>query len=75
VKIMTKGSPGWTYSVVTLFSAGVEPSPLLLRPLLAYCTSPRMMMDNDECGATGGMFGRGNRSTLRKPGPVPLCPS
>jgi hypothetical protein len=22
----------------------------------------------------GGMFGRGNRSTRRKPAPVPLCP-
>jgi hypothetical protein len=30
--------------------------------------------DDDECGATGGMLGRGNRSTRRKPAPVPLCP-
>jgi hypothetical protein len=27
--------------------------------------------DNDEIG---GMIGRGNRSTRRKPAPVPLCP-
>jgi hypothetical protein len=26
-------------------------------------------------GEIGGMIGRGNRSTLRKPAPVPLCPS
>jgi hypothetical protein len=33
------------------------------------------MLDDDECGAIGGMrLGRGNRSTRRKPAPVPLCP-
>jgi hypothetical protein len=32
------------------------------------------MMDY-ECGTVGGMrIGRGNRSTRRKPAPVPLCP-
>jgi hypothetical protein len=31
--------------------------------------------DNDECGAVGGMrIGRGNRSTRKKPAPVPLYP-
>jgi hypothetical protein len=30
--------------------------------------------DNDECGAVGGMLGRGNRSTRRKTSPVSLCP-
>jgi hypothetical protein len=25
-------------------------------------------------GETGGMIGKGNRSTRRKPAPVPLCP-
>jgi hypothetical protein len=29
--------------------------------------------DYDD-GEFGGMFGRGNRSTRRKPAPVPLCP-
>jgi hypothetical protein len=29
---------------------------------------------DDECGAVGGMrIGRGNRSTRRRPTPVPLC--
>jgi hypothetical protein len=33
------------------------------------------MMDYDECEAFGGMIiGRGNRSTLRKPAPMPLLP-
>jgi hypothetical protein len=31
-------------------------------------------MDDDECGAVGGMIGKGNRSTRRKPAPVPLYP-
>jgi hypothetical protein len=31
-------------------------------------------MDDDECGAVGGMIVKGNRSTRRKPAPVPLCP-
>jgi hypothetical protein len=32
-------------------------------------------MIDDECGAVGGMrIGRENRSTRRKPAPVPLCP-
>jgi hypothetical protein len=33
------------------------------------------MIDDDECGAVGGMrIGRGNRSTRRKPTPVTLYP-
>jgi hypothetical protein len=34
---------------------------------------PRMV-DDDECGAVGGMIGRGNRITRRKPAPLSLCP-
>jgi hypothetical protein len=31
--------------------------------------------DDDECGAVSRMrIGSGNRSTRRKPAPVPLCP-
>jgi hypothetical protein len=29
-------------------------------------------MADDECGAVSGIIGRGNRSTRRKPAPVPL---
>jgi hypothetical protein len=33
------------------------------------------MIDDDHCGAIGGMkIGRGNRSTRRKPAPAPLWP-
>jgi hypothetical protein len=32
------------------------------------------MMDGDERGAIGGVIGKGNRSTRRKPSPVPPCP-
>jgi hypothetical protein len=33
------------------------------------------MIDEGDCGAIGGMkIGRGNRSTRRKPAPVPFCP-
>jgi hypothetical protein len=30
--------------------------------------------DDDECGAVGGMSGRGKRNARRKPAPVPHCP-
>jgi hypothetical protein len=33
------------------------------------------MRGGDDCGAFGGMSGRGNRSTERKPAPVPVCPT
>jgi hypothetical protein len=33
------------------------------------------MIDDDECGGVGGMrIYRGNRSTRRKPAPLPFCP-
>jgi hypothetical protein len=43
-------------------------------PATIWPTEPAPEMDDDECGAIGGMAGRGHRSTRRKPGPVPLCP-
>jgi hypothetical protein len=47
---------------------------LVLRPLFGLLYGPQMI-DDDDCGAIGGMrIGRENRSTLRKPVPVPLCP-
>jgi hypothetical protein len=46
---------------------------LVRRPLFGLLYRPRMM-DVDECGAVGGLVGRGNRSTRSKPVPVPLCP-
>jgi hypothetical protein len=43
---------------------------LVARPLLIASG------DCDDAGEVGGMngFGRGNRSTRRKPAPTPLCP-
>jgi hypothetical protein len=32
------------------------------------------MMEDDECGAVGGIFGKRNRSTWRNPNPVPFYP-
>jgi hypothetical protein len=51
----------------------MEPISILLRPLTGLVYQPRMMIDGDECGAVGGVLGKGNRSTRRKPAPVPLC--
>jgi hypothetical protein len=40
--------------------------------VLVYKTQ---MIDEDDCGAIGGMkIGRGNRSTRGKPAPAPFCP-
>jgi hypothetical protein len=57
-----------------LISGGVvRLSPLGTSTLLTYCTRAGQV-DNDECGAVGGMrIGRRNQSTRRKPVPVPLC--
>jgi hypothetical protein len=47
---------------------------LVRRPLFCLLHQPRMT-NNGDCGAIGGMrTGRGNRSTRRKSGPVPICP-
>jgi hypothetical protein len=40
-------------------------SPLGMLGITALLYQPRMMMD--ECGAVGGISGKGNRSTRRKP--------
>jgi hypothetical protein len=46
---------------------------LVRRPLIGLSYEPRVR--DDECGPVAGMkIGRGNRSTLRKPVAVPLCP-
>jgi hypothetical protein len=47
-----------------------------LGPLGAAATNrPVVPASGDyDDGEIGGMIGRGNRSTRRKPAPVPLCP-
>jgi hypothetical protein len=58
--------------LVTL--GGVRLIPLGTSANVGLLYQPRMIED-DDYGAVGGMrVGRGNRSTRRKPAPVPLCP-
>jgi hypothetical protein len=62
------------YETFFLFSHGVSWVHLVLRPLFGLLYQPQMT-DDDDCGAIGGMrTGRVNRSTRRKPAPVPLRP-
>jgi hypothetical protein len=52
---------------------GVRLSPLGTSATVGLLYQPRII--NDDYRAVGGMkIGRGNRSTRRKPAPVPLCP-
>jgi hypothetical protein len=47
---------------------------VVLRPMFGLLYQSQMI-DVDDCGIIGGLrIGRGNRSTRRKPTPVPLCP-
>jgi hypothetical protein len=53
---------------------GVRLSPLGTSATVVLLYQPRMI-DDDDYGVVGGMrIGKGNRSTRRKPAPVPLCP-
>jgi hypothetical protein len=52
---------------------GVRLNPLGTSATVGLLYQPRMI--DDDYGAVDGMrIGRGNRSTRRKPAPVPLCP-
>jgi hypothetical protein len=54
--------------------SGVRLSPLGTAATAGLFCEPQMIDDGDF-GSVGGMkIGRGNRSTRRKPAPVPLCP-
>jgi hypothetical protein len=60
--------------LILFFSWGETGVPLALRPLFGLLYQPQMI-DDDDYGAVGRIrIGRGNRSTRRKPAPVPLCP-
>jgi hypothetical protein len=57
------------------FLGGGEPSPLVLRPFIGLLYQLWITDDDYDCGATGRMNDlEGNRSTWRKPAPVPLWP-
>jgi hypothetical protein len=53
---------------------GVRFSPLGASTIIGVWYQPRMM-DDDECGAIGGMIGRGNGNFQRKPALMPRCRS
>jgi hypothetical protein len=59
-----------------IFLMGWDWVHLVLLPLFGLLYQPQMTDDNnDDCGVIGGMrINRRNRSTRRKPAPVPLCP-
>jgi hypothetical protein len=63
----------WETQVVSFFLVSWGWVHLVRWPLLILLYQPRMV--DDECGAVGGMrIGRRNRSTRRKPAPMPFCP-
>jgi hypothetical protein len=61
---------------VNFFLIGIVGSGVQLGPLGTAATNRPIVPapGNYDDGETGGMIGRGNRSTQRKPAPVPLCP-
>jgi hypothetical protein len=65
-----------SFSKVHIPPASFPPSLLLLGPLDTAATNRPIVpapADYDD-GEIGGMIGKGNRSTRRKPVAVPLCP-
>jgi hypothetical protein len=64
------------YAVPLFFLIGILGGGVQLGPLGTEATNRPIVSapgDYDD-GEIGGMIGRGNRSTRRKPAPVPLCP-
>jgi hypothetical protein len=60
----------------TFFLIGIVGGGVQLSPLSTAATNRPIVPAPGDCddGEIGGMIGRGNRSTRRKPAPVPLCP-
>jgi hypothetical protein len=60
--------------IIVIIINGVRMSPFNTAITLGILPQPQKIDDGD-CGGIGGMkIGRENRSTRRKPAPVPLCP-
>jgi hypothetical protein len=59
----------------SFFVIGIVGSGVQLGPLGTAATNRPIVPDpgDYDAGEIGGMIGRGNRSTRRKPAPVPLC--
>jgi hypothetical protein len=62
--------------LINFLLIGIEGGGVQLGPLGTAATNrPTVPVLGDyDDGEIGGMIGRGNRSTRRKPAPVPLCP-
>jgi hypothetical protein len=85
--ILSTTNPTWLDPVLNPGRRGGKPATnrlsygaacvhLVRRPLFGLLYNPQMIDDDDDSGAIGGMqIGKGNRSTRRRPAPVPLCPS
>jgi hypothetical protein len=60
-----------------VFFNGIVGGGVQLGPLATAATNrPIVPAQGDyDDGEIGGMIGRGNRNTRRKPDPVPLCPT
>jgi hypothetical protein len=59
--------------IITIILSEARLSPIGTAATMGLLYQPQMTEDGD-CGKIGGMIiGRGNRSTRRKPAPVPLC--
>jgi hypothetical protein len=64
-------SRGHNFFLIGIVGGGVQLGPLDT----AATNRPIVLAPGDyDDGEVGGMIGKGNRSTRRKPVPVPLCP-
>jgi hypothetical protein len=74
IKAYLKSCSRVYYFYFFLLLVGVGLSPLGTVATSGLLYKPQMI-DEDDCGAIGGMkIGRGNRSARKKPAPAPLCP-
>jgi hypothetical protein len=70
----TTGTVALIEAVYFSFLGWSETKSTITAAITGLLHQPRMMMDDNEWGAFDGMLGKGNRSTRRKPVPVPFCP-
>jgi hypothetical protein len=63
-------------STLNVFFIGIVEGGVQLGPLGTVATNRHIVpaLGDYDDGETGGMFGRGNRSTQRKPARVLFCP-
>jgi hypothetical protein len=76
--VMRETKSGWKTSLKDYLPSSLlglsATEPTISEATTGHLYQHRMTMDYDECGAVGGMLSRGNRSTRRKPAPLPLYP-